>query len=155
MRALVAVVSLGMLLIAGQVHACANRILGSYLVNILNSDTTLASREVISVNDGGTMAMVDSNQGGVPGGLQPFTASLGSWECTASDTIAARVLDFNIPQDGSGASLARVDYVLTIDKDGLVTGTAALRSFGLTDDPQVSVPPVATFSVSGVRIPAQ
>jgi hypothetical protein len=152
MRSLCAVVALGMLVLAGQAQACANRILGAYLVNILNSDTTLASRSVIAVNDGGTMAVIDSNQGGIPDVSPPFTAALGSWECAASDTIAARVLDFSVPLDGSGAGLARVDYVLTIAHDGSVTGTAALRFFALTADPQVSVPPAATFSVQGVRL---
>lgn len=155
MRSLCAVIALGILVLAGQAQACAKRIRGAYLVNILNADTTLASRAVIAVNDGGTMAVIDSNQGGIPQVFPPFTAALGSWECAASDTIAARLLDFSTPPDGSGAGLAREDYVLTIAPDGSVTGTVALRFFALTADPQVSVPPAATFSVQGVRLNAR
>lgn len=147
---------LSLLLLAAQAQAqfCGARVIGTYLINVWtqgSSDKQLVSRSVVSLTISGTMTVIDSNQGG--DGNSPFTAALGAWECDDFTSFEGRTLDFSI---GTQKEIARVDYEAEVDSDGDIDGTAKLRFFDLTDDPQDDDQAKSTleFDIEGVKVKA-
>jgi hypothetical protein len=118
----------------------------TFLLTITNAaDGTFASRSVITFYADGSVAVIDSGQGGPS---FTFSSQLGVWiNGTASGAIV-RTLDFSFPSLG----IARVDYNFNGLKQN-VSGTITLTSFGLQDDPLGGGGVVVgSFNFTGTRV---
>jgi hypothetical protein len=156
MKKFIALVVVSLSLLAAETQACTARVVGSYLVDVLEQGSgDRVSRGVLSLTGSRTLTVIDSNQGGIPDVFAPFTAALGSWACDGQTAFVGRAIDFSIPHDGSSAGIARVDYAASVNNKGEISGTVELRFFALSDDPQANVPATSTFDISGVAVKAQ
>jgi hypothetical protein len=118
-KAKVSVSALGTVLCCGMAvgearadDACAP-LSATYLLTVLNSDGSFASRQVTLTGDRNVI-VDDSAQGGVTGAFNPFTTAQGTWECEARSTpiqADATTLDFSLPGSVSGGqTIGRTDY---------------------------------------------
>ncbi|MDO9104339.1 MAG: hypothetical protein Q7U57_05190 [Methylovulum sp.] len=140
-------------------NACRALISGTYLATISNPDGSFASRAVLTFNSDGNLSSADSNQGGMAGGFNAFTTSLGSWHCEDRRTLHGTVINFSLPGVASAeGGIARSDYQASFNvRKQTIQGTIDVRFFGLTDDPyQVDLPaPAISVTFEGGRVPAQ
>lgn len=117
------------------------------------------SQRVIALTRGGTVSTVASGE--QRGG---YTSGLGTWEMTGSDSIVARIIDFNFDRD-SGTPIGTAMSVYTLKFDGLeqgrydrFSGSFAGQQFAIGQDPlNPTEPPVRSFgrSFTGQRIPGR
>ena len=131
----------------------------TYLLTVLNSDGSFASRQVFTLTEDGNVIVDDSGQGGVTGVFNPFTTAQGTWECgsRSSPTQAnATTLDFSLPGSvAGGQTIGRDDYNITFHAvSKTISGTIELRFFPLSGNPLVSPLPApnSTFTFTGVRV---
>ncbi len=136
--------------------SCPKALSGTYLTTILNPDSTVASRSLVTLIEDGNIIVGDSNQGGIVGQYDAFTTSQGSWVCKGKQSITARLLNFSTTNQG-GTSIARTDYVATFNpKTKALGGSITLSYFGLTDNPLNGVGTTGgSFTFSGQRLTAQ
>ncbi len=125
---------------------------GSYLTTIRDSSGNVASRSVFTLHADRTMSGMDSGQGG-PAFF--FSSQRGAWKPAGHRRVAARMIDFLLP---NGAGIARMDYSITFaNGDSRVAGTITLRIFDLDDgsilDNEGSI--VDTFTFVGELIKPQ
>lgn len=124
---------------------CGKSVAGTYLITIKDSTGKFASRQLITLTRDGNVIIGDSNQGGISGVFNPFTAAQGTYQCVGQTKIRARALDFALP-----GGIARDDYQATFNlTTKTVTGTIALSFFGLTDNPLGSGTVAGTFTFEG------
>ncbi len=147
---------------AGDDAAC-QRFVGTYLITIPDDAGGIDSRSLMVFSADGGFRFVDSNQGGVTGVYNPFTAAAGRWKCDPyvawPHTASAVGLDFSLPGSvGGEQQIARLDFFgMTVDlHPGQIEGTGTLRFFPLDGDPVNSPANDAEpFSFEGVRLSAQ
>ena len=136
--------------------SCPKALSGTYLTTILNPDSTVASRSLVTLIEDGNIIVGDSNQGGILEQYDAFTTSQGTWACKGKQSITARLLNFSTTNQG-GTSIARTDYVATFNpKTKALGGSITLSYFGLTDNPLNSVDDSGErFTFTGQRLIAQ
>jgi hypothetical protein len=119
----------------------------SYLITIKDAAGVFASRGVLTLHSDGTMAAIDSGQGG-PAFF--FSSQLGAWKRNGTGGGVGRTLDFDFPQAG----VARLDYTFTFSADGRhVTGTITLTDFPLQADPlDGGGTVIGTFTFAGTLV---
>lgn len=118
-------------------QACAHLVTGTYLSRIVDAQGNLLSRSILNFHAGGTLLSLDSNQAGIPGQFNPFTANTGEWACTERTSLIASIISFTLPgTEGPQPGLARNNFEFRIDpRTGNLEGTLELIFFPLDGDP--------------------
>ena len=119
----------------------------SYVTTVKDSNGNFASRGVIALHADHTVSVIDSGQGG-PAFL--FTSQLGSWKSDGKNGVVAKTIDFDYPPN---AAAARLDYTISFDGDGQVSGTITLTTFPLQANPlDGGGTVVGTFTFTGEAV---
>jgi len=136
--------------------SCPKALSGTYLTTILNPDSTVASRSLVTLIEDGNIIVGDSNQGGILDQYDAFTTSQGTWACKGKQSITARLLNFSTTNKG-GTSIARTDYVATFNPTTkALGGSITLSYFGLTGNPLNGAGrPGGSFTFTSQRLTAQ
>lgn len=136
--------------------SCAKTLSGTYLTTILNPNSTVTSRSLVTLIEDGNIIAGDSNQGGIVGQYDAFTTSQGTWVCKGKQSITARLLNFSTTNEG-GTSIARTDYVATFNpKTKALGGSISLSYFGLLNNPLNGFGRTGgSFTFTGQRLTAQ
>jgi hypothetical protein len=135
---------------------CDHLVVGTYLTTVTDAKGSITSRSILTLSGDGTLATIESNQGGLEGVYNPFTDAQGSWQCTGTQTFTGTSLNFTLAGPVSpDIGIARVDLKATVDKEThAVKGTMELRFFSIGANPlKDKVPPFASFSFVGHHIP--
>lgn len=132
---------------------CRKLVTGTYLTT--NSGEFGSFRSIITFTKDGNFFASDSNQSGVPS-IPPFGNTQGSWKCTSDREIIGTTLDFSYPTATLPGSIGKGDLRATFGlKNGIVQGTATLRSYDLNANPlNDDAPVVGTFTFTGQRVKA-
>jgi hypothetical protein len=135
---------------------CDHLVVGTYLTTVTDAKGSITSRSILTLSGDGTLASIESNQGGLEGVYNPFTDAQGSWQCTGTQTFTGTSLNFTLAGSVSpDLGIARLDFKATVTKEThAVKGTMELRFFPMSANPlEDKVPPFATFSFEGQHIP--
>jgi hypothetical protein len=135
---------------------CDHLVVGTYLTTVTDAKGSITSRSILTLSGDGTLAIIESNQGGLEGVYNPFTDAQGSWQCTGTQTFTGTSLNFTLAGPASpDIGIARLDFKATVDKEAhVVKGTMQLRFFSISANPlKDKVSPFATFSFEGQQIP--
>ena len=145
----------------GEAHAddACGPFSGTYLITVLNSDGSFASRQLLTLTQDGNVVVDDSAQGGVTGVFNPFSTAQGTWQCESGFSpirADATALDFTFPGSvPGGQNIGRTDYEITFHiVSKTISGTSDLRFFPLNGNPLMTpLPsPNASFTFTGVRV---
>jgi hypothetical protein len=143
--------------------SCRDFVAGTYLTTISDSTGNFASRSLITLTTDGNILVADSNQGGVSGVYNPFSAAHGSWKCQKNGDIAATALNFNLsgplPLASNPLSIAGEIYHISFNQSThTLQGTIQLRFFDLNATVQEATGSsgvAQTFTFTGQRITAK
>ena len=135
---------------------CDHLVVGTYLTTVTDAKGSITSRSILTLSGDGTLATIESNQGGLEGVYNPFTDAQGSWQCTGTQTFTGTSLNFTLAGPvNPDIGIARLDFKATVDKEThAVKGTMELRFFSIEANPlKDKEPPFASFSFVGQHIP--
>ena len=135
---------------------CDHLVVGTYLTTVSDAKGSITSRSILTLSGDGTLATIESNQGGLEGVYNPFTDAQGSWQCTGTQTFTGTSLNFTLAGPANtDIGIARLDFRATVDKEThAVKGTMELRFFSIAANPlKDKVPLFAAFSFEGQQVP--
>lgn len=137
--------------LAQPITDCRLLVTGTYFTT--NSGDFGSFPSIITFTQDGNFFTTASTQSG-DSSVQPYGESQGSWKCTSSGEITAKVLSFNYPTATLPGSIGRADVRATFDpKNGIVQGTAAVRAFDLNANPlNDDAKVLGTITLMGQRV---
>ena len=126
-------------------------LVGTYLLTTTDAQGNFVSRDLVTLTSDGNVIFSGSDQGGIPGILDPFGTTQGSWTCSRRNVIEGIGLNFTF---GPAGGITRLDFHATFNSQtNTSTGSSELRFFRLQDDPlNASGPAAATFTFTGQRV---